>query len=407
MCVIERFHVIHPSGFREPTQRLRHCPFGTPTTPCKDSRVVNVVDEVLDPAQKAPSPPHIQVIEPRTTDRQRSQEHKEKPKKIYDDLKVVFDFHIPFTSRRKKAKSRPKKDSEKAPKEDDPMAQPGFPRYFARPLEPQQLPPRVFYPSPGMRPWPPPRHPQDPSAVHAGAQVPPPISVNSSSSTDSSLSPKFPIREHRRPRPRSLSVNRDSEERDRIIQEQWRRERAEQVARAENAAREERERERLIAREVERRIERRRRHEERERQAQASARRRREDADRWLAIEAQEVELRREAGRRREEERQWRMQEERERLGRQRVAGIPRAPRHVAELHHHHHYYVERNSFEQQARDNLERRGDQVINEAIRARVRDDEFGYPDGGPRRRRTIGGAERRIYDDDRRRFGRRWF
>lgn len=431
MCIIERFHLIHPNGFREPRQRLRHCQFGTPITPCNNTRVVNVVDEVLHPAQNAPSPPRVQVIEPRATDHQRSPERKKKPKKFVDDLKVVFDFHIPFTSRPKKPKTKHKKDSKKETKKDQRMAQPGFPGYFARPLEPHPLPPQVVYPSPRIYPQPSPSPLRNPSVVHTGGQVTPPITVYSFSSTDSSPSPISPVREHRRQRPRSVSFDRHSEERNRVVQEQLRRERAERIALEENAARlraerdasrvrEERDRERrhneeLRAREEQRQFEaaererRRRSQEERERQAQALvARRRREDADRRLAIEAQERELHREAMRRREEEeRQWRIQEERDRLERQRVLRIPRAPRHVAELHHHHHHYPERDSFERLARDNLEQRGDQVLNEAVRrARFRDADLGGPDGGPRRRRTIGGAERRIYDDNPQRFGPRW-
>ncbi|KAI4188713.1 MAG: hypothetical protein L6R41_001952 [Letrouitia leprolyta] len=432
MCIIERFHLIHPNGFREPRQRLRHCQFGTPITPCNNTRAVNVVDEVLGPARNAPSPPHFQLIEPRTTDRQRSPEHKKKPKKFVDDLKLVFDFHIPFTSRPKKPKAKPRKDPKKDTKKDQKMAQPGFPGYFARPLEPQPLPPHMVHHPQRSYPRPSPPPLRNPSVVHTGGQVTPPITVYSFSSSDSSPSPISPVREHRRQRPRSVSFDRHSEERNRIVQEQLRRERAERKALEENAARlraerdadrvrEERDRERrhneeLRAREERRQIEeaaererRRRSQEQREREAQALvARRRREEEDRRLAIEFQERQLRREATRRREEEeRQWRRQEEQDRLERQRALRIPRAPRHVAELHHHHHHYPERDSFERQARDNFEHRGDEVLNEAIRARFRDAELGDLDGGPRRRRTIGGAERRIYDDIPRRFGPRLF
>lgn len=356
MCIIERVHFIHPDGFREPKERLRHCQFGTPVTPCNDIRVFNVVDEVLYPAQKAPSPPHVRVMEPRATDRQHSPEHKKKPKKTYDDLKVVFDFHIPFASRHKKPESKPKKDSKKDPKEDGKMAQPGFPGYFPRPLGPQQLPPQIVYLPPRMHPGPPPAPLQDPPVEHTGGHVAPPTPAYSFSSTNSSPSPIFPIRVHRRPRPRSPSPNRHSK------RDRERRRNGRQI--------EERER---------RQEERERCQEEREK-AQERERRRR---------------------RREEEESQWKIQDQWERRQRQWAARIPGAPRHVAEIHHYHHY-PEHNSFERLARDDFEQRGNQVLNEAIRARF---EPRGPSGGPRLRRAIGGAERRIYDDQPR-FGPRW-
>ncbi|KAI4174313.1 MAG: hypothetical protein LQ343_002452 [Gyalolechia ehrenbergii] len=250
MCIIERVHFIHPDGFREPKERLRHCQFGTPVTPCNDIRVFNVVDEVLYPAQKAPSPPHVRVMEPRATDRQHSPEHKKKPKKTYDDLKVVFDFHIPFASRHKKPESKPKKDSKKDPKEDGKMAQPGIRKETV-----------------------------------------------SDAATDVKL-------------------------------------------KKENGAK------------------------KKENGAKKKEKRRRRESD------AGDVAKRR----------RW-------------AARIPGAPRHVAEIHHYHHY-PEHNSFERLARDDFEQRGNQVLNEAIRARF---EPRGPSGGPRLRRAIGGAERRIYDD----------
>ncbi|KAL8834838.1 MAG: hypothetical protein Q9170_003580 [Blastenia crenularia] len=428
MCIIEQFYRIYPNGFRERSERLRHCEFGTPRNPCNNIHYVNVLDERYDPALETHAPPHHQAVQPRATDRQHSPDRKKKPKKIYDDLKVVFDIHIPFTSRNKKKKAKAKEKKDQRPNEN--MSRLHVPEYGARPLQPGYPPPPMGYPGPGMYPMPPPPPPHHSPVGQPGGPVTPPITVYSLSSTDSSPSPLSPIREHHRPRARSLSLTRQYEERKRVIQEQEGRQHAERVAIAENAARrraerdaervrEERDRDRrqieaLRIREQQRQIEaaaererRRRSQEERERLAQAVvARRRREEDDRRLN-EALERERRREIRRRREEEeRQWMIEEERDRLERQRVARIPRAPRHVAELHHHHHHHHDRNGFERQARDNLEHHGDQVINEAIRARFGNAELRDLDGGPRRRRTIGGAERRIYDDDRRRWGPRW-
>lgn len=441
MCIIERFHRIHPDGFREPRQRVRHCQYGTSITPCNATRVVNAVDETFDPVlDAAPAPPH-QIIEPRPGDRQRSPVRKKKSKKIVDDIKLVFDFHIPFTSHKKEKK--PKK-SKNYPRPVERMGRPGFPEYVAVPPELRHSPPQMGYPGPGMHPVPHPPPPHGPQVIQPRGLVTPPITNYSFSSTDSSPSPLSPTREHHR-RARSLSLTRQYEERKQMQREQERREHAERVALAENAARlraerdaerirEERDRERrrnddLRAREQRRQIEavererRRRSQEERERLAHAIVtRRRREEHDRRRAAEALLEQERREIARRRreEEEREWRLQEERDRLRRQRVARIPRAPRHAAAIHHHHHHHhPERDGFEQEARDNFEHRGDEVINEAIRTEQRrqaeqDRNGAQPEwpagGGPRRRRTIAAGERRAFDDDRRRWGNlggRWF
>ncbi|KAL8656465.1 MAG: hypothetical protein Q9210_000258 [Variospora velana] len=311
MCVIERFHLIHPDGFRERKERLRYCPYGSPVTPCNDTRIVNAMDELLDPAVDAAPAPHHQIIEPRPVDRQRPEDRK-KPKKIVDDIKLVFDFHIPFTSHKKEKKAKkPHKD----PRPERVMGQPRGPEHFALPPELRHQPPQMGFPEPGRHPIPPPPPMHGPPIGRPGGQVTPPITVYSYGSTDSSPSPLSPTREHQRPRARSLSITRQYEERKRIIREQEGRERAERIAKAENAARltaereaertreeaerirEERDRERhrnedLQAREQRRQIEaveseRRRSQEERKRLAQAIvARQRREDSNRRRAAEA-------------------------------------------------------------------------------------------------------------------------
>lgn len=457
MCHIERFHRIHPNGFREPRERILHCQYGTPNTPCNAARVVVALDEMFDPAINAAPAPHEQVIEPRFADRQRSPDHKKKPKKHRDDLKLVFDFHLPFTSHKKDRKAKkPKKD----PRPDDGMGRPGYQEYIAVPPEHRHLPPHMGYPGPGMHPMPPPPPPppqQGPRMNQPRGPVTPPITVCTNSSTNSSPSPLSPTREHNR-RARSLSLTRQYEERKRIIRERERREHAERVALAEHAARlradieaerirEERDRERrrnealraereaeLISEERERerrridalraREERRRQaEEERERLAQASlARRRREELDRRREAEALESERREAARRLRQREEEERIQEERDRLRRQREARIPRAPRHAAAVHHHHHHHHhdEHDGFEQEARVHFEDRGGEVINDAIRARQAEQQqqdrnhgvqprWPVQGGPPRRRRTLGARERWVFDDDRRRWGdlgRRW-
>lgn len=431
MCIIERFHRIHPDGFREPRQRVRHYQYGTPITPCNDNRVVDVMNQPFDPVLDAPPAPRYEVIEPRPADRRRSPVPKNKSKKIYDDIRLVFDFHIPFTSHKKEKKPNKTK---KSPRPEDKMSRPGVPEYSAVPPELRGPPPQMRYPSPKMHPAPQPPPLHHPPVRQPGGQVIPPMTVHSYSSTNSSPSPLPPTRVHQRPRARSLSLTRQYDERNQVIREQERCKRFKRIARAENAARrraerdaervrEERDRERrrnddIRAREQQREAEvlererRRRSEEERERQAVIARRRREDDFRRARAVLERE--------RRAEEERQWRHQEDEDRLERQRMVRIPRAPRHPTAVYYDHprHRY-EHDGFEEAARDNFERRGNQVIREAIAAERRrqaeQDRNGAlarrpAEGGPRRRRMIEAGERRVFDDDRRRWGNiggRWF
>ncbi|KAL8728011.1 MAG: hypothetical protein Q9166_005682 [cf. Caloplaca sp. 2 TL-2023] len=400
------------------------------------------MDEFLNPAPDGPLPsPQHHVIEPRRTGQRPSPEPKKKSRKFVDDIKLVFDFHIPFTSHNKKKAKKPKKEH----RPNDTRGRPTTPVYVAVPPELRQPPPPIGYPGPGNNPVPHPPPPRGPAIARPDGHITPPITVHSLSSTNSSPSPISPLRQHHHWRARSLSLNRQYEERKKAIRERERRALAENEARirAERDAqrlRDERDRERrrnedLRAREQRRlddqrrlRIEdaererRRRGQEEEERLAAARvAYRRREELDRRREAEAMvERERRARARRRREEEqRQQLIEEERARLARQRRARIPRGPRHAVVLHHHHHHHHERENdeFEQRARENFEDRGDRVINNAIRAeQLRQAGRGTPpnaqprwppESGLRRRGTIAAGERRFYDDDLRRWGRRWF
>ncbi|KAL8672084.1 MAG: hypothetical protein Q9168_003444 [Polycauliona sp. 1 TL-2023] len=399
------------------------------------------MDELFHPAPEPLLPPsQVRLIEPRPIGRRRSPEPKKKSQKFYDDIKLVFDFHIPFTSHSKKKAKKPRRES----RSDHTGGRPSHPEYVAVPPEirhPQ--PPMGGHPGPGMIPVPPP-----PPPPRGPAGPTPPITIYSLSSTDSSPSPTSPLREHHRPRARSLSTNRHYEERKEATRERERREhveRVERVALVENEARHRAEREAQRLRDernrerrhyedlrvrAQRRLDdqrrlqiedadrqrRRQSEEERERLAAAIvARRRREELDRRREAEAMAEAERRAVARQRREEQQMqeRIQEERDRLARQRHARIPRGPRHAAVLHHHHHHHHDRgsNDFGQRARDDFEDRGDQVLNDAIRAgQSRPVGRGVPQDvqlGLRRRGTIAAGERRVYDDDLRRGGRRWF
>ncbi|KAL9038001.1 MAG: hypothetical protein Q9214_005457, partial [Letrouitia sp. 1 TL-2023] len=179
---------------------------------------------------------------------------------------------------------------------------------------------------------------------------------------------------------------------------------------------------RIEAEERERRR-RRREREERERVATAIVARRlrqeaRQEAERDRFAQERidrdnERRWRAEERRRREESEERRLnQEERERLERLHWLRIPRAPRHRPVVG-----YSPRVSFEEQARASFEDRRDRILNDDIRAeQMRQAERREPsgwirtrpvDGGLRRRDTVAVGERRVWDDDRHRFGRRWW
>ncbi|KAL8925215.1 MAG: hypothetical protein Q9172_002320 [Xanthocarpia lactea] len=406
------------------------------------------MDELFNAAPEAPLlPPQHRVVEGPPTGRHRTPEPKKRSQRFYDDLKLVFDCHIPFTSHSKKKAKKPRK----SPRPDDANGRPFTPvRVAVPPRTRHPQPPFGAHPGPAMTPIP---HPAPPSGP---AGPTPPVTVYSLSSNDSSPSLISPLRVHQRLRARSLSLNRRYEERKEAMREREQREHLERVAFAENEARiraereaqrlrNERDRERRHNEELrvrqQRRLEdgmrlrvededrqrKRRSQEGRERAAAIVAGRRREELDRcWEAQAIVDRERRAEARRRREEEqRRERTQEEQDRLTRQRRARIPRGPRHAAVLHHqhqhqhqhHHHHRLENNAFGQRAREEFEDRGDWVLNDAMRAeQFRPTGRGAPqdvqprwppENGLRRRGTIAAGERRFFDDDFRRWGRRWF
>ncbi|KAI4253139.1 MAG: hypothetical protein LQ352_003875 [Teloschistes flavicans] len=409
MCVIERFNRIFPNGYRVPAERVRHCQFGTPDTPCNAARVVMVMDEMVGPQPDfRPSPQH-HTIEPRPANR------KNKSRKVYDGLKLVFDFPIPFTTYKRKETKKPKKNHDHGGR----MEGPNNPPY---PTVPPSGYVPMMPPVPGPHPPPP---PPGPPGVRPGGPLTPPISVHPPSSTNSSPSPTFPFREHQRPRTRSLSQSRQYEERKRAIREREGREHAERVLIVERERRIQAQRlaERIR---IERDLERRRNEELRSRKQRCLTHERRhriEDADRerrrrsreerdiarWAeqraADERVERQLREEANlRRAERQRLDRIREDRERLERQRDAGICRRPRHAATIHH-----PGRVSFEQQAREDYEREGQRAINGAIRqaqwAQLDDARPRWiAENRPQRRGTFGGGRRVI--DDNRRWPWRW-
>ncbi|KAI4230416.1 MAG: hypothetical protein L6R36_000045 [Xanthoria steineri] len=217
------------------------------------------MNEPFVPAPEAPPlPPQVELIEPRRTGRRRSPEPKKKSHKFNDGLKLVFDFHIPFTSHGRKKAKKPRKES----RPDDLRGRPITPVYVPAPPEPQYpqpqippMPPMGGFPGPRMTPVPPPPPPPPPRGPTGQT---PPITVYSYSSTNSSPSPILPLRDHQRPRARSLSAHRTYEKRKEAIRERERREYVERVALEEYNARNRAERQAQRLRDDERDSERRR-----------------------------------------------------------------------------------------------------------------------------------------------------
>ena len=203
-----------------------------------------------------------------------------------------------------------------------------------------------------------------------------------------------PTREHRRQRSRSLSSVRRYEEYKQLVFEQERRQHAERRAQeaqraAQDAARR-RQRAEIEAENIRQQRDREIRRNsglERERQRAAEDRRRLESEER----------------RRRAAEDQHRIESDRRRRARAQQAGLPRRPRHSVVVHHDND-------------ESFEERGNRVLREDIRAEDRRRNQGQQPlagwlhrraDGLRRRNSIAATERRVYDDDRRRDGRRWF
>ena len=415
MCIIEHFDEIHPDGQRHPLTRLQYCENGSPTRACRDVRHLTA-ENVWLPLPRAPQPPIlVHATEPRRRKTQRTRtEEIHGFRKFSNTLKLVLNFGNPFSkmSNKKKeyvvvergGKKRLERQVPRRPELSPRHTPPPSPRYDDRHIV--QVP---EHPHPHIVQVP--EHYQyqhhDPRIVQVSPQqlydahLVEPKHVRhsyegSAQSTSSESPPITPVRQHRRHHSDASSEARRAEERriDELRQERDRLKRENRNARAERDAR-------LVA-EREAAAERRRAHRRAEREQdrieheqhkrlesaeRARLRQEREDRDR-LATAA-------------------RRQEERERLERNRAAGLTRRPRPGPVVH-------------QRPREGIAARGDRVINEAIRAqnlrRFEEQNAPRPGGGWDRRRDVGDGlhrrdtlavgQRRIYDDDRRRGGRRW-
>lgn len=473
MCVIERYNLVHPNGAPERKDQLRYCQFGSPVNPCNNTRIVLLPDAYVQWPEPALGPPYqAERIEPREAPRPFRREEKRRLKKIPDGLKLVWDFHIPFTSR----KSENKKKKQPTPRNASVTRRGSQQRHETQ----NAMPPEFHVRPPGYGPQVQggpeivqiPHGPQQHAPRAAEPQVirprrNHPLNVRIHQAGDSSSpSPPTHLRQHHRHHNRTPSETRRYEALKRQVRERERRDHVERQQRdqAERDAREadeaRRELERLRRENLELYREERRRQEQEERRHNQELERRQmeeqeERRQRRLELEQQERRQRRqeaiemEQARRRQERRlqrqeniereqarrqqerddrqvlqeaaareQIRMdqmlrdqmlrdQDERDRIARQRHAGIPRGPRHRPEVHHRRH-------------GSLEERGDQVIDDAIRDQDRrrfENRAPVPPrrgwsrhrdvgGGLRRRDTIAVTQRGVYEDDRRRGGRRF-
>lgn len=440
MCVIERFISVQPNGTRQPENRLRPCARGTPTTPCNNVRIVDREDHFI-PDRTAPFPPpsQIHVIEPQIPARPRRQEPPKRNRRLSDDLRLVFAFHVPFTTRKDKT-SKPQR-----PKREFVLV-----KRRGRQGHIETLPAHVDQqtPQPPLPPSPPPPHfvpqerphvvqvplqrpiehvrypPREPEVMHPRPRQPIPIPSLIRRDEEDSPPPMSPHRQHRRQRSRTLSPPMRYEENKRLQRETELRLHAERVAReaAEEAAHARREAE--ITREERNEALRRNNELERERRrlersenlriesAERERRRRSHEERERIERERRERRVREQERRRADEQERLRAQrdaDEEERLRRARRAGIRRGPHHPIELHQG-----------PGGQGSLEEQGSRVIQDAVRAEhLRQADGNAPTrpargwfrrrdvgGGLRRRDTVAVGERTVYGNDARRVGRRW-
>ncbi|MCJ1299009.1 hypothetical protein MMC08_001800 [Hypocenomyce scalaris] len=376
MCFIETFTNVYPNGFRELSDRLICCRYGTPSAPCNDKPVIHTNEEHLVPflgRPRAPSPypiPSVRSESPANGKKKKKNSNNKKPAGVM----CYVNFHIPGTSR---------KDPEGGRTRDFPRRQHPRPPGGPLPVPPRPLPPPVN-PSQGhgLVPRPSPQLPIRPVAPPPSRphQRSPPIIIQMESTEDEDVRPRM----HRRPRSPNPSTG--ARNLRRLARERDLRHRAEDDARQA---------------------------EERRIQAQREVARIRHERDRAREhiIEQDRREVRRRRQREEEEARLDhldRIEGEREReRERERCRRIRRElPREVF-LHQR-----RRDEFE------MEERGARVILDAILdGRLRRDERTALDEGlfrrvhvsniPGRWRTVGGGrERVVYDDEPGRPGRRW-
>jgi len=417
MCVIQYGVDVYPNGARSERKLLLPCPQGDGRTPCGNSQRRNIGERFLGfpngppaPTDLRPFPPAmgslhgIQTRPPNPTPIPTPEKPLEKRWRKSRDMKLVFDFHIPFTRRGRSDRKHRKGEIVRikpAPPSPRPRPRPRSPSPFQPPaFQPPAFQPPAFQPPPAHQPPvfnpPPPRWvPPPPPPPPPPQRRPSPATVIHHHYDSDSSSPAPPIRQHHRRRPAWPRQGRRDTAEVEINRERDRRRRAEREARHAQAAARRADEER---RDAEAEAARARRHMEAER---ASADRAREIRNR-LRLEQFENQRRIESERIREAQRHRLEADRLEEQRRLRQGWARRAPPLL-------HQYSD---------DSWREPGDDVIETSIEnARRREaarralDAEGFRrvrvGGGPRRRNTVGGRERVVYEEDyeRRRFG--WF
>ena len=403
MCVVEHYEEIYPNGHREPHNHRRYCNWGGPNRDCGRVRHT-VIDNVYIDLPRAPQPPPAAVegVPSRRRHGQTGEEETRGRRRFSNNLRFVLNFGNPFSrmSNRKKEyvvvrrhgkpqlerrhprrrSLSPRRDPPWSPRYSDPcvIQVPEQGQYLRQDRRIVQLPPREPHDYPII----------EPREVRQSRER----RRESSSSSSSESPPISPVRQHRRRHSRSSSNTVHTDDLRHLREECSRLERDIRHLREEADVRAQRVRDANAEVRHVRFVEPQRRigHDYRPPLESADQARRRQEQDDTARLRAQRAQ-----------------QEERERMERTRAAGLPRRPRAGAVVH-------------QSREETLTERGVRVINEAVRAdengRCYDDLNPPPGQGWERRRDVGGGlqrrdavaigQRRVYEDDRRRGGRRW-
>lgn len=401
MCMIERFIVIDENGFRVPRQRLQYCPQGNRTTPCENVRVFDI-DDLIQPRPRAASVPPRQNprFEQRSPRRDSHHQDGRGPQEFSNGVRLKLNFWKPpsrsntYIRHKPSSGSKPRelqfvRDRGRHPDRTPPARNLSPHRPPNRPQSQHNNRPRQNFPVvevPNFPPPPPPHppmgdmntHQQDPDGFRSRRR-PPVVQVTNYHQHDSPP-PFSPNREHHR-RARTLSPDRNRfNEQDRHQYTGSAALNIENLVRkletAIQAANKEKEARVSAQRETNRLRHQRDQANQRNKELEQEMRKLKSD----LNIERDRVAQA--ARQRQDDEAQRRLQEERERNNRNRMAGIGRQPWHPTEIH-------------QGGNGNFEARGDQVINEDIRAA----NHGWF-GRMRRRRPVPNREQIVYDDNRR-------
>jgi len=210
MCILESWTIVYPDGHREARERLLHCARGTPNTPCDRTEIRTMEDQRLHPNPRTPDrshpPPHllpfgpqIQTVRPFAPLSGPSNNSGQPPKAKKEGWRLEFDWHIPFTSNKKRNRASVPLLYQALPNP-PPMYQPAQnPLPMASPhMHHAQTRPESWA-TQSAAPYPPPR-PRSPAVVVVEPRTPERGRSRDSSPSREELRPQvhFPTRVHER-----------------------------------------------------------------------------------------------------------------------------------------------------------------------------------------------------------------